>query len=216
MSDDAPTKDVTLQDLLDELIAERGGPACFSTVQRLAARAMIRAMVAIQGGKLSSTASIEAIERMLPPRVEQPQSKPWNLELLSDHQLAVLEKLAAVATGEVPPRTEHRPRSRRYWLAQDLARVLDGGVTGDIGRAKASEETLIEVRNLVQDLLSPLYLPTLFEETFRGAWSVSTWVPPAPIPAVENNAPAAVPESPRVPAATNVVPLARGNGSLPR
>jgi hypothetical protein len=189
----------TLQDVLDGLIRERGGLVAFDTKAMVTARALTRVLAAVSAGDTSKAASIPALEAMLPPKTAQP-GRPWDLSKLNNKQLALLDKLACIATGEAVPKSEHRPRSRRYWLAQDLARVLDNGVTGEIGMAEASPETLIEVRGLVTDLLSPLHIPVLFEETFRGAWAYP--------PTVENNAPAASPESARaVPAAGNVVPI---------
>src|SRR5262245_57874943 len=161
MTDNAPP---THEAVLASIVEARGGRSCFTTETLAIASALAHLLVGLGDGDVAGAQSVTALLALLPPRVEHP-GKPWNLELLSDRQLTILERLQAIATGEAPPMIEHRPRSRRYWIAQDLVRVLDTGVTGQIGRAEASAETLIEIRNLVQDLLSPLYLPTLFEET---------------------------------------------------
>jgi hypothetical protein len=177
---------------------ERGGVDAMSAVSLAIARALASALTS--DPLVPST--IAQLTALLPQPAKSPeappQGRPWDLSLLSDHQLRLLERLACIATGEAPPMVEHRPKSSRHWAAVDLARMCDAAQARD---GRLTEDELVEVRNAVLELLYPMCLPARLWECYLPA-------PAIPPPLVEENAQAAVPESTRsVPAAGNVVPI---------
>jgi hypothetical protein len=98
MSDDEPknTEPRNLLDVLDTLVAERGGADCFSAVQMMSARALVRCLGAMCNGDMVRAGSIEVLERMLPPKVDA-SSAPMDLEKLSDRELGALQRLIEIA-----------------------------------------------------------------------------------------------------------------------
>jgi hypothetical protein len=213
MSDDAKTTDDmmprTLMQVLDCIVAERGGRGAFNTAQLLAARGLVRVLNEVNNGDVGKAASIDTLMSMLPPKGAA--LAPIDMSHLSDRELAALERLVEIGNG-TKPRIEHKPKSTRHWLAVELAAKLDAVVKGNIGEVDVPLKDLAEVRSLVMSLLSPLLTQDLFRDTFESAFAP---YPVVPLPAVADNAPVAVPESPRaIPAAVdNVVPFTRGNGS---
>jgi hypothetical protein len=192
MSDDEPknTEPRNLLDVLDTLVAERGGADCFSAVQMMSARALVRCLGAMCNGDMVRAGSIEVLERMLPPKVDA-SSAPMDLEKLSDRELGALQRLIEIGQG-IKPSREHKPRSARRWLSDQLADVLDAAEKRPGG---ANEIDKIECRSLMCSLLSPLWRGEDFWPPYLSALPV----PAEPAPNV-----AAEPESV---APNNVVPL---------
>jgi hypothetical protein len=58
---------VSLQDVLDAVIDERGGRDAFSMPQLLAARAFVRLLAALSNGDVTKASGIATLEKMLPP-----------------------------------------------------------------------------------------------------------------------------------------------------
>jgi hypothetical protein len=187
----APTHETVLADM-----QTRGGRQCFSTEQLAIASAISHMLVLIGDGDTTGASGVPALLAMLPP----PRDPPPQMDLtrLNNRELAALERLVQIGTGE-RPRIEHNPRSRRYWAAFDLVASLD---KIEARGTPITDDEIVTVRNAVLSLAYPVTLPAKLWECYLPG-------PAVPAPAVENIAPAAVLESPRLQAATNVVPLAR-------
>jgi hypothetical protein len=108
--------------LLAQIIADHGGRERFDATA-LAVAARLAAILSSDGDGTSNTsaATIAALCTLLPskPSATEPQ---WNLALLTDAELATLDKLCAKAMGELPPSVEkprrHPRRSpREVWAA---------------------------------------------------------------------------------------------------
>jgi hypothetical protein len=169
-------------------------------------KAVCRQVAKVLASDDVSPAEMVAANALLAQLPKAAEAKPWDLTLLTDRQLAILERLGTIARGERPAVPPHRQKSDRYWLAIELANKLDASVKGNIGEVDVPLKDLAEVRSLVMSLLSPLLTQDLFRDTFESAFAP---YPVVPLPAVADNAPVAVPESARaVPKAVdNVVPL---------
>jgi hypothetical protein len=197
---DAPTHEAVLASIVET----RGGRACFTVEQLAIASAVSHLLTALADGDPAGAANVATLIALLPPPREP--LPPVDLSLLSDRELSALERLIQIGTGE-RPRIEHNPRSRRYWAAFDLVASLD---KIEARGTPITDDEIVTVRNAVLSLAYPVTLPAKLWECYLPA-------PVVPAPAVENIAPAAVPKSPRVPAATNVIPLdPRGSAPMPR
>jgi hypothetical protein len=62
----------TMQDVLDAIVAERGGRAAFNASQYVAARALVRLLAACANGDVSKVSGVAVLERMLPPLPSKP------------------------------------------------------------------------------------------------------------------------------------------------
>jgi len=114
----------TLQDVLDSIIAERGGPDAFTPVQMMAARGLTRCLGALKDGDTSKASAIETLQAMLPPKVTVPSGPPVDYGRLSDREVFAAEKLYRIAAGLEPIR-EHRRKSNTHWDAVRVAALAD-------------------------------------------------------------------------------------------
>jgi hypothetical protein len=108
----------SFEDVYDALVQRHGAE---SVVDKAVCRSMAR-LLGDDGMDAKAAAAAAQLAALLPPRAE---SKPWDLRLLSDRQLAILEKLASIARGERLGTPEHRQKSTKHWLALQIAALLD-------------------------------------------------------------------------------------------
>lgn len=99
----------TLQDVLDSIIAERGGLNSFDVKSVLAARGLVRLMSALNNDDTSKRGGIAALEAMLPPRPAPPKlAEKLEIEFvpmlskLSDAELATLQAIFCKMNDTTP------------------------------------------------------------------------------------------------------------------
>ena len=130
----------TYQDALDQIIREHGGAAAFNTAQMLAARGLVRILAAVSAGDVRQASSIEALERLLPPRAAG--GGQIDLSKLDDAELDALEAMVAKAGTVAPP----EPGSERAQINELLAmnETLQGIIAArerEADAARQGEET---------------------------------------------------------------------------
>ena len=110
----------TLQDVLNDIVASRGGIDAFSAAQLVAARGLARVLGRLNDGDVSKASSIAVLESMLPPLPKPPVAGPAALEVTfirpePDHRYDSLEKQLRETQAEL--------RAARATPAQNTAPV---------------------------------------------------------------------------------------------
>jgi hypothetical protein len=122
-----PNLEPTSEQMLEDLIATRGGSGAFSAIQTALARALVRTTIAAANGDPQARPSeITALASLLPPVAERPAEKRWDLTALNDRELRALELIGAKCTGMAPPpRRKRSPRTRSCAAYCNLADRLE-------------------------------------------------------------------------------------------
>jgi hypothetical protein len=140
--------------LTDQILAERGGRQAFTFTQLAIAHQLGSALTSPADSTTATT--VARLTEMLPPVVTD-DAPAWDLTKLSDRQFAMLEKLAAVATGQAsPPRLRKPPlppETPRTIRARELADLLD---KADSEGRPLSESDLLQCRSHLSGLLGLL------------------------------------------------------------
>jgi hypothetical protein len=99
--------DPVAQACFDDIVRSRGGVSAFSSYQvRLAVMIATLAVSADAAEMVKNADLITRLTELLPAQSADVGGKPWDLSLLSDTELAEVERLQAVATGAAPPTPE--------------------------------------------------------------------------------------------------------------
>ena len=173
MTEIAPTETDATDALTEALISERGGSSEFSITQLAVARRCAHALAGDGDPK-----DIVALMAMLPPvrrRIEVVAETPlpyssldksdapreWDLSLLADHQLALLEELAAVAQSRAVPIETKRMRA-----AVNLVALLNGSRDEAALPPCCAGSIEAGVHNHVYDILSPRFTPAVMFKNY--------------------------------------------------
>jgi hypothetical protein len=174
----------SFEDVYGALVRRHGAD---SVVDKAVCRSMAR-LLADDGMDAKAAAAAAQLAALLPARAE---GKPWDLRLLSDRQLAILEKLASVARGERLGTPEHRQKSTKHWLALQIAALLDSAAertgspdwryrTPDNMALSTHEKT--QLKSDVSILLSPFRVEDLWRDNFESVFCAerapAAYVPP--------------------------------------
>jgi hypothetical protein len=102
----------------------------------------------------------------------EPEQEPeWDLSRLSERQLAILEKLGRVATGQTMTRLEQRPYSVARWNATDAYQLIDRITARDRWHPSPTEDERRELMNCFTAMISAMGMaPSAF---WRGIYKPS-------------------------------------------
>jgi hypothetical protein len=113
------------QATMEALISERGGAGCFDRTQLLICSKLAEMLTADASVNASA---VVALSSLLPAKPAADEGE-WNLELLTDEQFKVFDRLCSIARGEKPPTVEkprrHPQRSYRQTWCEIYAIDVD-------------------------------------------------------------------------------------------
>jgi hypothetical protein len=164
------------QTLFDSLCAERGGLARLSAVDleivSMICKTLIGARAADAGDISKVAATVSGLLQSLPPPVAT-ASTALDLTLLTDSDLAELERIYAIGSGQQPPAPEpvavERERGPGEVWAEALGRYVDAHSVEWSRRAPTDLEQ-IELRNMFQYVVSGanVIARNLWRDIFMG------------------------------------------------
>jgi hypothetical protein len=186
--------------IFDALVNERGGVARLSIVQLALCQSLACALAADAAPNI-----VAGLSAMLPAPTAEPATDNWDLSLLSDRELRLLEYLCRRAHGlkDLPKKDR---QTRRELDAIDLAKLLDEIANStETPKRFANERELATIKLAIHNLVCGAVrcaTHELWEPEFKSALWGPLPKPPLPDPAADG-------PSNKAGAPVNVVPMWR-------